>query len=80
MKGHDFALTHNDFDPRNILVQGSKVVAILGWEMAGYYPEYWEYCKAISCAGWEHPWTRSRAVDQILDRYYLEASAYWNAA
>lgn len=39
-KGHEIVLTHNDFNPRNILVQGSKVVAILDWELSGYYPEY----------------------------------------
>lgn len=79
MKDHEFVLTHNDLDPRNILVQGSKVVAILDWEFAGYYPEYWEYCKAVSCPDWEHPWSESRVVDQIMKPYFKEISAFWNA-
>ncbi|OAR00252.1 hypothetical protein LLEC1_03469 [Akanthomyces lecanii] len=79
MKGHDIVLTHNDFDPRNILVQGAKVVAILDWEFSGYYPEYWEYCKAVSCPNWEHPWSRSRAIDLIIKPYYKEISVFWNS-
>ncbi len=80
MKDHDVILTHNDFDPRNILVQGAKVVAILDWEFSGFYPEYWEYCKAVSCPDWEHPWNRSRAIDQIIQPYYKEISVFWNSS
>jgi hypothetical protein len=38
MKDHDIVLTHGDFDPRNILVQGDEAVAILDSEMSGYIP------------------------------------------
>lgn len=47
MKGHNIVLTHNDFAPRNILVRGAEVVALLDWEFAGFYPEYWEYCRYL---------------------------------
>lgn len=79
LKGHSTILSHNDLDPRNILVQGSKIVAIIDWEFAGYYPEYWEYCKALCSPGWEHPWTRDRVVDQILEPYLLELPVFWSA-
>ncbi|OAA38530.1 Protein kinase-like domain protein [Cordyceps fumosorosea ARSEF 2679] len=79
MKNHEIVLTHNDFDPRNILVRGAKVVAILDWEFSGFYPEYWEYCKAVSCPDWEHPWSRSRAIDQILKPYYKEIAVFWSS-
>jgi hypothetical protein len=79
MKSHDIVLTHNDFDPRNILVQGTKVVSILDWEFSGYYPEYWEYCKAVSCPDWEHPWSQSHAVDQIMQPYYKEIAVFWTS-
>ena len=78
MKGHEIVLTHNDFDPRNILVQGAKVVAILDWELSGFYPEYWEYCKALRRPEWEGSWIGSRAVDRILKPYYKELSVVWN--
>jgi hypothetical protein len=39
--------THADFAPRNILINGGHVVAIVDWEQSGFYPEYWEYVKAM---------------------------------
>ena len=38
-------LTHGDLLPHNILVEGSKITGIIDWETAGYYPEFWEYCR-----------------------------------
>jgi thiamine kinase-like enzyme len=38
LKDHEILLTHGDMAPRNIMVQGSKVAAILDWELAGLYP------------------------------------------
>lgn len=55
-KGHSIFFTHADLNPRNILVQevlqqngkyGWRVSGIVDWETAGYYPEYWEYTKAL---------------------------------
>lgn len=43
--------THGDLGPQNILVRGTKVVAIIDWECSGFYAEYWEYTKAhYNCA------------------------------
>lgn len=43
----DYAVrfTHGDLSPRNIVVQNSKIVCILGWDSGGWYPEWWEYVK-----------------------------------
>nr|POE92412.1 hypothetical protein CFP56_69659 [Quercus suber] len=38
--------THGDLTAFNILVRDGKVAAIIDWECAGWYPEYWEYTKA----------------------------------
>ncbi|KAI1784834.1 kinase-like domain-containing protein [Ganoderma leucocontextum] len=38
-------LTHGDLVPHNILVDGSTITAVIDWETAGYYPEFWEYCR-----------------------------------
>ncbi|RSL40831.1 hypothetical protein CEP54_016001 [Fusarium duplospermum] len=41
--------THNDFCPPNILLScgpNPRVVGILDWGQSGWYPWYWEYCKA----------------------------------
>lgn len=54
--GHRMSFTHADLNSRNILVDevvqqdgslGWRVTGIVDWEMAGYYPEYWEYTKAL---------------------------------
>jgi len=57
---HGIVMTHGDLNPRNIMItwesdQGSlrtvkdiKVSGILGWESAGWYPEYWEFVKALN--------------------------------
>ncbi|OQD68439.1 hypothetical protein PENDEC_c035G04615 [Penicillium decumbens] len=47
MDNHEIVFTHSDFAPRNVLVQGDRVTAILDWEYAGWYPEYWEYTQAL---------------------------------
>ncbi|EMD35878.1 hypothetical protein CERSUDRAFT_156636 [Gelatoporia subvermispora B] len=39
--------THSDLAPRNIIVRGDDIAAIIDWEHAGWYPEYWEYVKAL---------------------------------
>ncbi|KAI6777476.1 hypothetical protein HG530_001421 [Fusarium avenaceum] len=79
MKDHDIVLTHGDFDPRNIIVQGDKVAAILDWELSGYYPSYWEYGKAMLRPAWEEPWSRSKAIDKVLEPFHKELSVMWNS-
>lgn len=74
MEGHDIVLTHNDFAPRNILVQGSKVVAIVDWEFSGYYSEYWEYNKALWRPAWDSAWIKEGLVERVLDPYLKEAA------
>ncbi|CBX96513.1 hypothetical protein IAQ61_005619 [Plenodomus lingam] len=72
LKDHEIVMTHGDFSPRNILVQGTKVVAVLDWEMAGYYPEYWEYVKALYRPAWEDDWIKSGTVNKVLKPYLPE--------
>ncbi|KAJ5135168.1 uncharacterized protein N7515_004446 [Penicillium bovifimosum] len=41
--------THDDLVPPNIMLSSGpnpKVVAVIDWGQAGWYPAYWEYCKA----------------------------------
>ncbi|MGG6498963.1 UNVERIFIED_CONTAM: phosphotransferase, partial [Bacteroidetes bacterium 56_B9] len=60
---HDIVLTHSDFHPRNIIVRDDKVVAILDWELAGFYPAYWEYVKANYLPNWDDVWVKERVTD-----------------
>jgi thiamine kinase-like enzyme len=55
-RGHKIVFTHADLNPRNILVDQIRqsdgnlywsVTGIVDWETSGYYPEYWDYTKAM---------------------------------
>ncbi|GAB1311874.1 hypothetical protein MFIFM68171_02084 [Madurella fahalii] len=62
--------THGDLNPFNILVRGNRVVGIIDWEFAGWYPCYWEYTSA-----WYGNLTRQAWQDSIarfLDSYPVE--------
>ncbi|CAK7225577.1 hypothetical protein SCUCBS95973_005913 [Sporothrix curviconia] len=48
---HRIVLTHGDLAPRNIMVRDGHIVALLDWEDAGWYPEYWEYVKLFQRMG-----------------------------
>lgn len=49
--------THGDLSPRNIIVKGDRIQALLDWACAGWYPEYWEYVKFVdrptACDDWK---------------------------
>ena len=54
------SFTHSNLHPRNIIVRlddnqgdemaagGVQVTAIIDWEFAGWYPEYWEFVMALN--------------------------------
>ncbi|KAF1847163.1 phosphotransferase family protein [Cucurbitaria berberidis CBS 394.84] len=70
-------LTHGDLRPANIIVTATspaKVVAILDWEQAGWYPDYWEYCKAMFTASYNGEWRGW--IDQFLDPHTAPLEAF----
>lgn len=43
-KPYQLKFTHANLCPRNIVVdEAGRICALIGWESAGWYPEYWEY-------------------------------------
>ncbi|KAL6248786.1 hypothetical protein RBB50_003848 [Rhinocladiella similis] len=43
-KPYSLKFTHANLCPKNILVDDAgRIVALIGWESSGWYPEYWEY-------------------------------------
>ncbi|KAK5175653.1 uncharacterized protein LTR77_000792 [Saxophila tyrrhenica] len=68
---HRVVFTHGDLNPRNIIVENGTIKALLDWEFAGWYPEYWEYVKfferGTSCKDW-----KSFADTVFADPYYDE--------
>lgn len=66
--------THSDISPRNILIKDGKIAAIIDWETAGWYPEYWEYTRwAVSNYNSLRMWRDLR--DEVLDPYLYELKA-----
>lgn len=51
-----YVFTHGDIACRNIMVDDNKeIVALLDWESAGWYPDYWEFAKMMIFSD-EHDW------------------------
>ncbi|KAF1730833.1 hypothetical protein CRV24_008903 [Beauveria bassiana] len=65
--------THGDIAARNIMVRNGHIVALLDWEFAGWYPEYWEYVfslRGLDNIEWE---TLGEHVPSLFStRYDLE--------
>ncbi|KAJ3737267.1 kinase-like domain-containing protein [Lentinula guzmanii] len=46
-RDYRITFTHSDLNPSNILVKDDHIVAVIDWEFAGWYPEYWEYTQLV---------------------------------
>ncbi|KFZ02799.1 hypothetical protein V502_11515 [Pseudogymnoascus sp. VKM F-4520 (FW-2644)] len=96
---HGVVRTHGDLHPRKIMVEWTqddmikdhettekriRVTSLLDWEMGGWYPEYWEFVKAVGgvsrrglMADWVEylptgaigVWPVEYAVDSLLSRW-----------
>ncbi len=68
---YETKLTHGDFNSLNILVEDDNIVGIIDWEMAGWYPDYWESTSAWHVYHMDEYWRPE--VEKILDAdYYAE--------
>jgi aminoglycoside phosphotransferase len=46
-----FVFSHSDLHEGNIMVKDGHFVGLIDWELAGYYPEWWEFvnsCESLS--------------------------------
>lgn len=62
--------THGDLSSLNILVRDERVVGIVDWETAGWFPSYWEYTTACQVNPQNAFWRDE--VDRFLDPYPTE--------
>lgn len=49
---HDIVFTHGDLVASNILVHDGRIVALIDWEHAGFYPEYVDLLKPLRGPDW----------------------------
>ncbi|KAI0028428.1 kinase-like domain-containing protein [Vararia minispora EC-137] len=66
-QSHRTVFTHGDLAPRNVLVKGTRIVAIVDWETSGWYPEYWEYTQAFF-SNFVYPDAHNGSVWDYLER------------
>ncbi|KAF1950374.1 kinase-like protein [Byssothecium circinans] len=76
--------THGDMNPFNIIVRGDRVVGIIDWEFAGWYPHYWEFTSAwfgnLTSTEWQgmlerfidRPIPEEFKMDQVRNKYWGE--------
>ncbi|KAI9654008.1 MAG: hypothetical protein M1829_001103 [Trizodia sp. TS-e1964] len=70
--------THGDLHPSNIILSPSpnpRVVAIIDWHQSGWYPDYWEYCKARWTSWIGQAW-ESKYLPLFLNRH--DCYDYWD--
>lgn len=47
MRPHNPVFTHGDLYLSNIMVGAGKFSGLIDWEMAGFYPDYWDNTQAL---------------------------------
>lgn len=57
--------THGDLSSLNILSEGDRVTGIVDWEIAGWYPYYWEYTTAMQVNFRNQFW--AEYIDRFLE-------------
>ena len=72
--------THGDLTPSNIVLSKHsgawRVAGIIDWEQAGWYPEYWEYCKLLLAVDYEHEWRSEGWADGVMRPFEAEFEAF----
>lgn len=71
---HPLVFTHGYIAMPNIIMKGTRVVALVHWVGAGWYPAHWEYCKAHFGSYWYGDDWKSR-IREFIPPYDFEKEA-----
>ena len=84
-RAHPLVFTHGDLMPRNVLVRGTAVAALLDWDAAGWFPAHWEYRQARWTASGPLAASWTPRIPRFVPAYPVEADAddylsrmFWN--
>ncbi|KAF2820365.1 hypothetical protein CC86DRAFT_398073 [Ophiobolus disseminans] len=61
--------THADLHPSNIMMSADAsghVLAVIDWHQSGWYPQYWEFCKARFTSDFKSDWA-TEYIPQFVD-------------
>ena len=83
LKDQPSTFTHGDLIKQNVMIQVQPgadgqtdrqvlLTGLVDWEMAGWYPQYWEYANLFIYAHWEDDWEVK--AESFLDPYPCEAA------
>lgn len=67
--------THGDLALGNIILSttipgsSTKIAGIIDWEQAGWYPEYWEYCKLLYGVEYDHEWRAEGWANRLMKQF-----------
>ncbi|OJD12002.1 hypothetical protein AJ78_07334 [Emergomyces pasteurianus Ep9510] len=70
--------THGDLHLNNIMISLTgppRIIAVIDWAHACWYPEYWEYCKAGYPSHYESEW-RNVWIPKFLTPYETECNVF----
>lgn len=70
--------THGDLHRGNIIISRTdppRVMAVIDWTHAGWYPDYWEYCKALYTSHYNGEW-RNTWIPRFLEQYPEEFTVF----
>lgn len=72
LKNHKIVFTHADLHPGNIIVRTDGTIVLLDWGLAGFWPDYWEFYRAMFNGPWRASW--DRMVEKFIPPSYVEYS------
>ncbi|KFG79515.1 phosphotransferase enzyme family protein [Metarhizium anisopliae] len=68
--------THGDLTLGNIIISDGpgprRIAGIIDWEQAGWYPEYWEYCKLLYRVEYQHEWRSDGWAEKVMRPFETE--------
>lgn len=76
---HRSVFTHGDLQPKNIMVERVEPhdggnspfrITLVDWEIAGWYPEYWDFCNATISCRFKPDWLE--LIPDLLNEYPVE--------
>lgn len=72
----DIYFTHADLTLGNIIISDGpgprRIAGIIDWEQAGWYPEYWEYCKLLYGVEYTHEWRSDGWAEKVMRPFETE--------